>query len=72
MPDHLNTLRFGQRLSLFGKVVEQEILRQKEIKMNINCEPPSVECLSDNFKPIYTENEAHLESIIGDSEDIVI
>ena len=62
MLDHLNSLKFGQRLSLFGKIIKQEEERQE---MEITSEPPSAEVLASNYKPIHPENEKHLETIFA-------
>lgn len=68
--DYFNKVSSAQRvgLSLFGKIIKQE--EERQLKMNSM--PPSQEVLDKAYKPTRTENEAHLESIFGDSEDVLI
>lgn len=65
MLDHLQNLDSEKRLSLFGKIIQQEEERKLQtIRITI---PPEQE-----FKQKRTENEAHLETIMGDNHDEVI
>lgn len=70
--DHLNSLSFYQRVSLFGKVIKQEEERQASLKKEIINEPLSKEFQENNYKPLYTEKEKHLETMFLDSHDEVI